>query len=141
MKHGEVRRTCNERREVNALGYLRFFEASRNRPNALAADTPSFTKRSRSLLVTAASPSTTTQGLPPEAMIVRANIAILASPFYPLQGQFRCSWIAPMNVLPRDKQIEAISALTEGCSIRAIEPLTGIHRRTIMRLGVRVGNG
>jgi hypothetical protein len=31
---------------------------------------PGTTKRSRSLLRTAASPSTTTQGLPPEAMIV-----------------------------------------------------------------------
>ena len=33
-----------------------------------------------------------------------------------------------------------ISALTEGCSIRATERLTGIHCDTIMRLGVRVGN-
>jgi IS1 family transposase len=74
-------------------------------------------------------------------MIVRANIAIQVGPFYPLQGQFRRSWIAPMNVLPRDKQIEAIAALTEGCSIRAIERLTGVHRDTIMRLGMRVGNG
>jgi hypothetical protein len=74
-------------------------------------------------------------------MIVKANIAILVSLFYPLQGQFRTSWIAPMNVLPRDKRIEAIAALTEGCSIRAIERLTNIHRDTIMRLGVRVGNG
>ena len=46
-----------------------------------------------------------------------------------------------MNVLPRDKQVEAVAALTEGCSIRAIERLTNIHRDTIMRLGVRVGNG
>jgi hypothetical protein len=46
-----------------------------------------------------------------------------------------------MNILRRDKQTEAIAALTEGCSIRAIERLTGIHRDTIMRLGVRVGNG
>jgi hypothetical protein len=43
-----------------------------------------------------------------------------------------------MNILPRDKQIAVISVLTEGCSIRATEPLTGIHRDTIMRLGVRV---
>jgi hypothetical protein len=28
-----------------------------------------------------------------------------------------------------------------GCSTRAVERLTGIHRDTIMRLGVRVGNG
>jgi IS1 family transposase len=46
-----------------------------------------------------------------------------------------------MNILPREKQIEAVAALTEGCSIRAIERLTDIHRDTIMRLGVRVGNG
>ena len=46
-----------------------------------------------------------------------------------------------MNILPRDKQIEAISALCEGVSIRATERLTGIHRDTIMRLGVRVGMG
>lgn len=46
-----------------------------------------------------------------------------------------------MNILPRDKQIAVISALTEGCSIRSVERLTGIHRDTIMRLGVRVGDG
>jgi IS1 family transposase len=46
-----------------------------------------------------------------------------------------------MNILPRDKQIAVISALTEGCSIRATERLTGVHRDTIMRLGVRVGEG
>jgi len=44
-----------------------------------------------------------------------------------------------MNVLPRDKQIQIISALTEGCSIRAIERITGVHRDTIMRLMVRTG--
>jgi len=46
-----------------------------------------------------------------------------------------------MNILPYDKQVAAISALTEGVSIRATERLTGIHRDTIMRLGVRVGEG
>ena len=46
-----------------------------------------------------------------------------------------------MNILPFDKQIAAIAALTEGCSIRATERLTDIHRDTIMRLGVRVGEG
>src|SRR6202048_1305944 len=46
-----------------------------------------------------------------------------------------------MNILSRDQQIAAISALTEGCSIRATERLTGIHRDTIMRLGVRAGEG
>ena len=46
-----------------------------------------------------------------------------------------------MNILPFDKQIAAIAALTEGCSIRATERLTGVHRDSIMRLGVRVGGG
>ncbi len=46
-----------------------------------------------------------------------------------------------MNILPIDKQIAAIAALTEGCSIRATERLTGIHRDSIMRLGVRIGQG
>ncbi len=46
-----------------------------------------------------------------------------------------------MNILPFDRQIAAIAALTEGCSIRATERLTGVHRDTIMRLGVRVGEG
>jgi IS1 family transposase len=46
-----------------------------------------------------------------------------------------------MNILPRDKQVEIIAALTEGCSIRAIERLTGVHRDTIMRLGARAGHG
>lgn len=46
-----------------------------------------------------------------------------------------------MNILPFDRQIQAISALTEGVSIRATERLTAIHRDTVMRLGVRVGEG
>src|SRR5713101_3955501 len=50
-------------------------------------------------------------------------------------------WIGPMNILPRDKQIEIIAALTEGCSIRTVERMTSTHRDTIMRLGARVGHG
>jgi hypothetical protein len=45
------------------------------------------------------------------------------------------------NVLNTDKQIAVISALAEGSSIRSIERMTGIHRDTIMRLGVKVGQG
>ncbi len=41
-----------------------------------------------------------------------------------------------MNILPFDKQIAVIAALTEGCSIRATERLTGVHRDTIMRLAI-----
>jgi IS1 family transposase len=46
-----------------------------------------------------------------------------------------------MNILPRDRQIEIIAALTEGISIRSVERLTGVHRDTIMRLGARIGRG
>ena len=45
------------------------------------------------------------------------------------------------NVLPRAKQIAVLNALVEGCSIRSTERMMGIHRDTIMRLGLRVGNG
>ncbi len=44
-----------------------------------------------------------------------------------------------MNKLTRDDQIQAISDLTEGASIRSVERMTGIYRDTIMRLGIRVG--
>jgi IS1 family transposase len=45
------------------------------------------------------------------------------------------------NVLNTDKQIAIISQLAEGSSIRSIERITGVHRDTIMRLGVKVGKG
>jgi IS1 family transposase len=45
------------------------------------------------------------------------------------------------NVLNTDKQIAIVAALTEGSSIRSIERMTGVHRDTIMRLGVKVGQG
>src|SRR4030042_5774258 len=44
-----------------------------------------------------------------------------------------------MNTLRAEKQETAISALVEGSSIRSIERMTGIHRDTIMRLMVRIG--
>jgi hypothetical protein len=43
--------------------------------------------------------------------------------------------------LSKDKQIAVVSALAEGSNIRSIERMTGIHRDTIMRLGVRIGQG
>jgi hypothetical protein len=46
-----------------------------------------------------------------------------------------------MNVLTFEKQVQIISALTEGCSIRSTERLTGANRNTMMSLGVRVGDG
>ena len=42
-----------------------------------------------------------------------------------------------MNKLSLDKRTAAISALVEGCSIRSVERMTGVHRDTIMRLMVR----
>ncbi len=45
------------------------------------------------------------------------------------------------NILPTDKKIQVIAALAEGSAIRSIERMTGIHRDTIMRLGVKVGQG
>jgi len=45
------------------------------------------------------------------------------------------------NYLSKDKQIAVTAALAEGSSIRSIERMLGIHRGTIMRLGVKVGQG
>ncbi|MDP3073956.1 MAG: hypothetical protein Q8N18_26970 [Opitutaceae bacterium] len=45
------------------------------------------------------------------------------------------------NVLPIEKKAAAVSMLCEGASIRSVERITGIHRDTIMRLGVRMGEG
>jgi hypothetical protein len=45
------------------------------------------------------------------------------------------------NVLSTDKQSGIIGELCEGSSIRSIERTTGVHRDTIMHLGVRVGKG
>jgi transposase-like protein len=45
------------------------------------------------------------------------------------------------NVLPAEKKIAVISSLCESSSIRSIERVTGVHRDTIMRLGVKVGQG
>ena len=43
------------------------------------------------------------------------------------------------NKLPTEKKTLAVSMLAEGNSIRSIERMTGVHRDTIMHLGVRVG--
>jgi len=44
-----------------------------------------------------------------------------------------------MNKLSNEKQIMIASMLVEGNSIRSIERVTGVHRDTIMRLGIRLG--
>jgi IS1 family transposase len=59
-----------------------------------------------------------------------------------LDNLYYCSTVMHMaNVLNTDKQIAVIGALAEGSSIRSIERITGVHRDTIMRLGVKIGQG
>ena len=45
------------------------------------------------------------------------------------------------NVLSKDKQIQVIAALAEGCSMRALTRMTGIHRSAIARVALNVGHG
>ena len=60
---------------------------------------------------------------------------VLTGPYLPYYNNYMA------NVLGMDKQIAIVAALCEGSSIRAIGRMTGVHRDTIMRLGVRVGQG
>jgi IS1 family transposase len=46
-----------------------------------------------------------------------------------------------MNILPRDKQIEVVSALTEGLGIRAVARITGVNRETVGKIALQVGRG
>jgi IS1 family transposase len=45
------------------------------------------------------------------------------------------------NVLRREKQLAVLGALVEGCSVRSTERMTGVHRDTICRFLVRLGEG
>jgi hypothetical protein len=49
--------------------------------------------------------------------------------------------ISLMNTLDMGERTRVIAALVEGNSIRSIERMTGIHRDTIMRLTLRLGEG
>ena len=44
------------------------------------------------------------------------------------------------NYLKREKQLAIVGMLVEGCSIRSIERITGVHRDTICRLLKRIGD-
>lgn len=44
-----------------------------------------------------------------------------------------------MNVLKAEKKLAVLFALTEGCSIRSISRMTGVHKKTIMKLLVEFG--
>jgi IS1 family transposase len=46
-----------------------------------------------------------------------------------------------VNILSRDKQIEVVSALTEGLGIRATARITGVNRETVGKLAYQVGRG
>ncbi len=46
-----------------------------------------------------------------------------------------------MNKLSTERQAAVLGALVEGTSIRSVERMTGVHRDTIMRLSVRIGQG
>lgn len=46
-----------------------------------------------------------------------------------------------MSNLSRQQQVQIIAALVEGNSIRSVERMTGVHRDSIMRLSVKVGEG
>jgi IS1 family transposase len=43
------------------------------------------------------------------------------------------------NILSPSKKASVIRALVEGCSVRSVERMTGVHRDTIIRLMVAVG--
>ncbi|HEY4740208.1 MAG TPA: IS1 family transposase [Candidatus Acidoferrales bacterium] len=44
-----------------------------------------------------------------------------------------------MNVLPKEKQVQIINALVEGCSVRATARLVGVEHKTVLRVLLRVG--
>lgn len=45
------------------------------------------------------------------------------------------------NVLSAEKRLAVLAALVDGNSIRAAERMTDVHRDTVMRFGVRLGEG
>jgi transposase-like protein len=45
-----------------------------------------------------------------------------------------------MNTLSTDKKLSVIASLLEGSSVRSTERMTGVHRDTICRLLVDVGD-
>jgi hypothetical protein len=45
-----------------------------------------------------------------------------------------------MNVLPMEKQIQIVSALVEGNSVRATARMVGVEHKTVMRVLLRAGD-
>ncbi len=44
-----------------------------------------------------------------------------------------------MNVLPKEKQVQILNALVEGCSVRSTARLVGVEHKTVLRVLLRVG--
>jgi transposase len=44
-----------------------------------------------------------------------------------------------VDILKPEKKLAVISALTEGCSIHSIVRMTGVHKKTIMKVLVEIG--
>ncbi len=63
------------------------------------------------------------------------NTYILAREAAPVKGEMEMA-----NVLKKDLQLQVIHLLVEGNSIRSIERLTRVQKKTIGRLLIRVGN-
>jgi IS1 family transposase len=81
---------------------------------------------------TKVNPPTTINTVPQQYVLTSSN-------YWGTVSAIRRPNMAPF--LDRTKQVAVISALAEGSGIRQIERITGVHRDTIMRLGVRVGKG
>ena len=47
---------------------------------------------------------------------------------------------AEMNVLPKEKQVQILNALVEGCSVRATARLVGVEHKTVLRVLRRAGD-
>lgn len=77
-------------------------------------------------------------GLPILAMLER-SLARLFEHEKSCPDHFSCYIKTMANVLKHSKKVTIIKMLVEGCSIRSIERMTEVHRDTIMRLMVKVG--
>ena len=74
-------------------------------------------------------------------MTTPANIADLALFFQsPASGRSK-AWIEPMNILPREKQIEVIAAFATASASAPTARITGVNRETVAALALQVGRG
>src|ERR1019366_9845261 len=74
---------------------------------------------------------------PPQKLQIRYSEATRARS----SASSQTSWTSAVSALSEHQKSAVIAALCEGVSIRATERLTGIHRDTIVRLSVKVGQG